>query len=508
MFADGVTLGVTARVQLAHAYGVVAVDFDLADMSATLQQAVSESKPGLWAYLVEVSGAETGRLLAMAVHSSGGDELGQQRIGGEATSAEHPCIAASAKLLEDEQWREGVFISEDSVPGCEVYEGIASRFGSRGMDWLLVLGQATGCTAANGEVWSYGECKVCGAGTVPLDDGRTCARCAQTEEPNVNRSACNCRQGFENFGRLLDWHPELSGELAATGDDINACLSCDNQIFPLHNIICPGGSKHGFAESDERVINAYPKPGWWMADLTAREDKLELTHNSSRADAGRRTLADLLYACPVQSCEGMRCRPNMTGLLCAECIHKSHIKSPSGVCVPQCEGGAAKYWRNTLLKFLLLTLLLRWKTGQLDVAIDGATIAHLTFFGQTFLLLGQFGRGDLFGFRDLARSTGASDDVQPDATACSFRLPMGQQFWVTVAVIPLYSAVILLVMLLIERGKIRPVGLKTIQAGVSATGAGRISTPGAAFPLTVPLCFCVFVFCSIVTYIYLLRCMT
>ena len=129
----------------------------------------------------------------------------------------------------------------------------------------------------------------------------------------------------------------------------------------------------------------------------------------------------------------------MTGLLCAECVNDGpdgDVKS-NGICVPRCEGGAASYWRNTLGKFLVLTLLLRWKTGQLDVAIDGATIAHLTFFGQTLLLLGQFGEGDLFGFSDLARSTGASEE-NADAVSCGFQLPMFQQFMVTVVVIPLY----------------------------------------------------------------------
>jgi len=122
----------------------------------------------------------------------------------------------------------------------------------------------------------------------------------------------------------------------------------------------------------------------------------------------------------------------MTGLLCAKCINDGDVKS-NGICIPRCEGGAAKYWRNTLGKFLVLTLLLRWKTGQLDVAIDGATIAHLTFFGQTLWLLGQFGEGDLFGFR----STGASEE-NADAVNCGFQLPMFQQFMVTVVVIPLY----------------------------------------------------------------------
>jgi hypothetical protein len=170
----------------------------------------------------------------------------------------------------------------------------------------------------------------------------------------------------------------------------------------------------------------------------------------------------------------------MTGLLCAHCVHTSDIKSSSGVCVPQCKGGAAKYWRTALLKYLLLTLVLRWKTGQLDVAIDGATIAHLTFFGQSMYLLGQFGRGDFFGFSQLAQSTGASDVMNDDAVMCDFQFSIFHRFVVQVLVIPLYSGFILLAMFMIEQRSIRPLELDAIKEGVAAAGrANRISEPGA-----------------------------
>lgn len=484
-FHGNLTFGVTARVQLvnslAHAYGVLAVDFALEGMSAVMQQAVDECKPGVWAYVVETNGRQD-RLLAMAVHGLDQHELSQESIGRRAADAKQPCIAASAQLLVDERGHlhEGAFQTANGVSGCQAYEGIAVRFGDHGMNWMLVVGQPTNCSATNGEVWSYGECDVCRAGTVPSDDGRTCVRCAETEEPNMQRSACNCRRGFDDFGGLLDWHPELSAELAAVSEDTDVCLPCDKQIFPLENAFCPGGPKYHDARTGVRPLSLHPKPGWWLANVTTAEERLALMYNTSSNDGNVRPLADLFYSCPVQSCEGIRCRTNMTGLLCARCVHKSDIKSSSGVCVPQCKGGAFKYWRTTLLKYLLLTLVLRWKTGQLDVAIDGATIAHLTFFGQSMYLLGQFGRGDFFGFSELAVSTGASDVMQEDAPVCDFQFPIVQKFVVQVLVIPLYSGFILLAMFMTEKHSSRPVELDEVLENLRAIGsAHRISEPGA-----------------------------
>ena len=488
LFAGDLTFGVTARVQLDSAdgqkSGVLAVDFALKGMSAVLQQAVDECKPGVWAYVVETDDQhEEGRLLAMAVNGLGQDELDREAIGAPAADAIYPCVAASARLLGNQggQLREGVFQTADGgSPGCEAFEGIALPFGNRGMNWMLVVGQPTSCDATHGEFWSYGECDVCSAGTVPLGDGRTCVRCADTEEPNAQRSACNCRSGFENFGGLVDWHPELSAELTAFGGDADVCLACDSQIFPLQNTFCPGGPKQHDTGTGESPLTLYPKPGWWLADVTAGEERLALMYNASSADENVRPLADLIYSCPVQSCEGARCRPNMTGLLCAQCVHKSDIKSSSDICVPQCKGGAAKYWRNTLLKFLLLTLVLRWKTGQLDVAIDGATVAHLTFFGQSLYLLGQFGRGDFFGFSELVRSTGASDVMQDNAPVCDFQFPIFQKFVLQVLVIPLYSGIILLAMFVIEQRTIRPVEAAAVRNSIKATGsAHNVSNAGA-----------------------------
>ena len=443
LFHD-LTFGVTARVQLASAHaaksGVLAVDFALAGMSAVLQQAVDECKPGVWAYVVETDGqdGQEGKLLAMAVHGLDQDELDQEAIGGRAADAKYPCVAAAARLIRDQrgQLREGVFqTTGGDYPGCEAFEGIALHFGSRGMDWVLVVGQATLCDATHGEVWSYGECDVCSDGSVPLGDGRTCVRCAETEEPNAQRSACDCRSGFENFGGLVNWHPELSAELTAVAGHADVCLACDSQIFPLPNTFCPGGPKQHDNRTGEIPLTLYPQPGWWLADVTTADNRLAIMYNATSIDENARPLADLLYSCPVQSCEGAHCRPNMTGVLCAQCVHKSDIKSSSGICVPKCKGGAAKYWRTTLVKFLLLTLVLRWKTGQLDVAIDGATVAHLTFFGQSLYLLGQFGRGDFFGFSDLARSTGASDVMDESAPVCDFQFPIFQKFVLQVLVI-------------------------------------------------------------------------
>jgi hypothetical protein len=124
-----VTLGVTARVQLQAPLGpegVFAVDFNLAEMSSLLEQAVVHSKPGLWAYLIEVSGANAGKLLAVA---GPGDELsllgtkGERR---EAQNASNACIVASAQLLRGTNWQAGAF-SDEGTATCTTIDPLFRR---------------------------------------------------------------------------------------------------------------------------------------------------------------------------------------------------------------------------------------------------------------------------------------------------------------------------------------------------------------------------------------------
>ena len=107
--------------------GVFAVDFNLAEMSSLLEQVVVDSKPGLWAYLVEVSGANAGKLLAVA---GPGDELsllgtkGERR---EAQNASNACVAASAQLLRGTSWQAGAFSNEGTETWTTIEAAISPK---------------------------------------------------------------------------------------------------------------------------------------------------------------------------------------------------------------------------------------------------------------------------------------------------------------------------------------------------------------------------------------------
>ena len=134
---------------------------------------------------------------------------------------------------------------------------------------------------------------------------------------------------------------------------------------------------------------------------------------------------------------------NMGSTLCATCVDlpDDAVKS-GGVCLPNCHT-AGRFWVIWLAKFTVLGLLLRWKAGYLDVAADGATIAHMTFFVQTLQLLGEFGHADLFGFRNLAFFRGLSGG----GSDCGFALTLYWDFFVTVAIVPAFMLVFLTVLL-------------------------------------------------------------
>ena len=123
------------------------------------------------------------------------------------------------------------------------------------------------------------------------DRCRPCRNMA-TEEPDVNQSQCVCKPASENFGRLLRWHPEMvtkvRDHVSAAHSPIvertvaksgahsgysqvqnNTCVLCDASIFPLDNVVCPGGPK------PEQHLHA--KPGWWMASLEWPQEKLMLS---------------------------------------------------------------------------------------------------------------------------------------------------------------------------------------------------------------------------------------
>jgi hypothetical protein len=520
IFSDGSTLGITAIAQIRDGAGVLGVDYKLADVSTLLTTQALEEKPGVWSYLVETNGV----LVALSDGAGAGGGGGSTRGGQELISADgsrlravdlvQGCVAASAWHLDSLSWAPaesyvfyGECLSTGGVPTGDTFEATASPYrgpGPPGMDWVLVIGQNTTC--GDTAIWHFGECVTCGSGTQPTGhrctpcpenkagtDGRckhcpagkqpdetrsTCAPCAdhgfstpqsecqqcahpEAEEPNRNQTSCNCRQNYENFARLLQWHQTLAADVEA-----DTCMPCSPEIFPRNNVICPGGPKLGDS-GGQAARTWYPKPGWWVANITVPE-VFTLTRKKG---SSVHQLSDFIYPCPAQSCLGERCRANMTGLLCAQCENPADVKE-NGICVPVCDGGAQSYWLQRMLKFLVLTLVLRMKTAQLDVEIDGATIAHLTFFGQTLYLLGQFGSNDMFGIRD--NSAASETSVQ-----CGFAPSVYQQFVATVFGIPLYMTALLGLILAVEHNRIKPVPIARVREAQQALGQ-RASSAGSA----------------------------
>jgi hypothetical protein len=385
---------------------------------------------------------------------------------------------------------------------------VATPFESNGIDWSIVVGQNTTCAA--GQIWDLSECKTCASGKAPDPSKRqchdcpvgyagiegTCNQCAsgtepnpqkalcvvcatntysnydtdsadstngrcrpcrnlEDEEPDRNQTQCVCKPGNENFGRLLRFHPKMQAQA-------NTCIGCDTSIFPLNNVVCPGGPK-----VDQHI---HPKPGWWMANLESQQEELTLikSKHSVMEDDNQRSLSETLYPCDASRCLGVACRANMTGMLCATCVNPDDIKY-NGICVPECASKEVQYWVLLFARYLALALLLRWKSGDLDAQIDGAVISHLTFFGQTLFLLGQFGDGGMFGFRSLFLGGSSSST---DAPSCHWTLSMYGEFYVTVFVVPAFQAVVLVCIVMLEQGKIQPIP-DTIR------GSARNSTPGA-----------------------------
>ena len=145
-----------------------------------------------------------------------------------------------------------------------------------------------------------------------------------------------------------------------------------------------------------------------MADLTAPELAIRVGEpQDSGAASGRKTepLVDVLYPCNPNVCIGFEgpdggpeqalgtkispgnnfCSAGNTGVLCATCINTTDVKI-NGVCRKECDGGAARFIISFVVRYSVLGLLLRRNAGYLDVAIDGATIAHMTFFFQVSCL--------------------------------------------------------------------------------------------------------------------------
>lgn len=404
---------------------------------------------------------------------------------------------------------------------------MVTPFESHGIEWLVVVGQNTTCNV--GQIWDFGKCKVCESGKKPDDSKRRCNNCPigyagvggtcnqcsdgsepnpemslcvacasntysnynvtstdstggrcrpckhmDTEEPDKTQSQCVCKPGSENFGRLLRFHPTMQAQ-------VDTCIECDKTMFPLGNVECPGGSKL------EQHI--HPVRGWWMASLESQQDELTLIkskHNALQAGRSKqRSISETLYPCDESRCLGVRCRTNMTGMLCATCTNPHDVKY-NGICVPECADGGLRYWALLFGRYIGLALLLRWKSGDLDAQIDGAVISHLTFFGQTLYLLGQFGHADMFGFRSLILGRGGSN--ASDVPSCHWTLSIYGDFYVTAFVVPAFQAIVLVCVMMLEQGKVQPIPQSlrasrrsSTTAGMQRTSSGKLSQAKATF---------------------------
>ena len=375
------------------------------------------------AFLVERNGNQAGKVVGLTTGESCEvcDDSTCARL--DAVSSSNPFVSSSAAILQAGAWNEIAFW-EDSLEGdSNTYVAASITVDYRGLEWLLCVVQNTSCQ--KGAVWKISGCDTCNNGYTPSVDGKRCDPCPSStagsgglcrqcdngqqpnadqsfcvscgkntysrysnasgsssplttscnacehplsEEPTHNRSTCGCREGFENFGRLLEVHADLAGKVAA-----DRCVACDASVFPKSNGICPGGAKR---DEQPNVLRLRADKGWWLADLAWGGDQAGLSWSSFQLfheDATSHddlSLSDFMYPCPDQSCVGATsetgCRENMTGVLCAVCVNPSDIsKSTSnlplrvlsrpfsdrllvitevdGKCISECSNGAAMY---------------------------------------------------------------------------------------------------------------------------------------------------------------------
>ena len=339
-------------------------------------------------------------------------------------------------------------------------------------------------TQANAEM---SNCEACPHSKYSALTELECQSCRHpgNEEPNADATECDCRRGFANLGALTKWHPEL------VGVEQGRCIKCSDDIFPLRNVECPGGPKD--------MVHIFPLEGWWLASLSAPGEQISITASDAKGTSLRMLFARMLYPCSLQACIGFTeqadtrespheqrdlfskdvgdlnfCNEDMGGVLCAECIGLGDdAVKVGGVCLENCHT-AERFWIMWATKLALLGLSLRWKSGYLDVAADGATIAHLTFFGQTFILLGNFGHADMFGYRRLNIF-----NQNKDGKDCGFALSFYGEFYTTVFLVPICMVLFLTALLHLERGKLKKLGQSMMSHSLLATpeaALGRTSS--------------------------------
>ena len=371
----------------AAAVGVFAFDFELRGVSQILADGLTDNSE--WAYLVERNGDHAGKVIGVSSRESllvACDQSANPACSGlerlRAVSSISPFVAASAAYLQAGGWSEVSFWESGIDEGGGRYQAVAVQVDAFTLDWLLVVGQNTSCRA--GEIWT-GSCEPCGAGTMPsLDDHhcdacplttagdrghceqckdgeepsdghRACNRCGKNaysrysnvsygstsprtevcvscpdpiaEEPNSNHTACGCREGYENFGRLLQYHPSIPSGLTP-----NKCEPCAS-VFPKNNVLCPPGPT---MDEQPNVLRLRAAKGWWVSDLAFDGDQEDISWSNFRLLAEDRqsdvdlSLDHFLYPCPDESCVGegsdTGCREGMSGILCAVCVNPTDSK--------------------------------------------------------------------------------------------------------------------------------------------------------------------------------------
>ena len=200
VFSTSGELGITRTSKIKRdtsndTLGVAAMDFELSGISKILNDTMGGT--GGWAYIVERSGDDAGKLLGTTfgaplrdtdTRCSAASRTGECDQGWPATAA------ASADFLSEagrgrEAWAEsprGSTVTNARGQRDDTlakYEAVATQFALGGLDWLIVVGQDIHCEP--NERFVFGKCEDCPEGQVPRDD-RNCEICSQVVPGTVS----------------------------------------------------------------------------------------------------------------------------------------------------------------------------------------------------------------------------------------------------------------------------------------------------------------------------------
>ena len=122
-----------------ESFGVLAVDFELAGVSAVLNSSLAGGTS--WAFIVERSGPSAGKLIGTSFGAALLDDNGD-RSSATSTFEQHESQRASAQALASDGWP-AQFLT-NTVPGersslsAATYEAVSTLYTLGGLDWLLV----------------------------------------------------------------------------------------------------------------------------------------------------------------------------------------------------------------------------------------------------------------------------------------------------------------------------------------------------------------------------------